>query len=105
MTDSTALTDVEQVRDAVDAILAEHVSTLAGELALIGPDSEELVTALATMLSGGKRLRAAFCYWSWRAHGGSVDGAGSPAGPTVDRCCGWGPPSSCSRRPPCSTTT
>src|SRR5262245_11040069 len=34
------------------------------------------------MLSGGKRLRAAFCYWSWRAHGGR---AGTPAADAVLR--------------------
>jgi geranylgeranyl diphosphate synthase type I len=73
VTDPSALTDVEQVRGAVDGLLVEHVDALAGELERIGPDSAELVAALTTMLSGGKRLRAAFCYWSWRAHGGSTD--------------------------------
>ncbi|WP_024288058.1 polyprenyl synthetase family protein [Cellulomonas sp. KRMCY2] len=71
---AAALVDVEQVRTGVDAALAGHVTVLAGELTGIGPDSAPLVEAVRDMLGGGKRLRAAFCYWSWRAHGGAADG-------------------------------
>lgn len=71
MSAAPALVDHEQVRPGVDAVLAGHLSTLAEELAAIGPDSADLLTAMRDMLTGGKRLRAAFCYWSWRAHGGA----------------------------------
>lgn len=67
---SPRLVDVEDVRAGVDAILAEHSEALRAELAGIGGDSGALVDALRDMLWGGKRLRAALCYWSWRAHGG-----------------------------------
>nr|WP_202627555.1 polyprenyl synthetase family protein [Cellulomonas sp. APG4] len=54
-------------------MLAAHVDGLRDELAGLGPEVGPLLDALATMLSGGKRLRAALCYWSWRAHGGTPD--------------------------------
>lgn len=66
----SALVDVEDVRAEVDRLLAAHVEDLRAELAAVGDDAERLVGAVETMLSGGKRLRAAFCWWSWRAHGG-----------------------------------
>lgn len=66
-----ALLDVEGVRTGVDTLIREHVAHVATELAAAGTDTR-LAGALATMTSGGKRLRAAFCYWSWRAHGGDL---------------------------------
>lgn len=70
MTPSPALVDLEDVRPQVDALLAGHVTRLGAELGTLGADTAPLVEAVARMLSGGKRLRAAFCWWSWRAHGG-----------------------------------
>ncbi|WP_374199190.1 polyprenyl synthetase family protein, partial [Actinotalea ferrariae] len=64
---------VDEVRPEVDAALGRHVDALERELAAIGADAHELVGGMRTMLAGGKRLRAALCYWSWRAHGGDVD--------------------------------
>ncbi|HEY3438985.1 MAG TPA: polyprenyl synthetase family protein [Actinotalea sp.] len=75
-----ALVDVEQVRAAVDAGLARHLQDMASELGPLGDDSSHLVDAVRIMLDGGKRLRAAFCYWSWRAHGG-----GEPVPPAAGR--------------------
>ena len=68
-----ALVDVDEVRARVDQHLADHLAALRGELARIGEPCDRLVDSLARILSGGKRLRAAFCYWSWQAH--------LPAGP------------------------
>jgi geranylgeranyl diphosphate synthase, type I len=65
-----ALTDAEDVRAAVAAALEEHLTSLGLELDAYGRHAGALVEALRTMLDGGKRLRPAFCYWSWRAHGG-----------------------------------
>ena len=65
--------DVEDVRHRVDALLAAHIAEQRPVLAGLGADSTVLADAVAEMLSGGKRLRAAFCYWSWRAHGGQPD--------------------------------
>ena len=79
---SVAAVDVEGVRRRVDALLAEHVAAQRPVLARMGADSAVLADAVAEMLSGGKRLRAAFCYWSWRAHGGRAE---SPAAAAVLR--------------------
>jgi geranylgeranyl diphosphate synthase type I len=68
--DVPALVDVEDVRSHVDALLEAHVGRLRVVLASASDDADRLADAAAQMLSGGKRLRAAFCYWSWRAHGG-----------------------------------
>ncbi|WP_298456977.1 polyprenyl synthetase family protein [uncultured Cellulomonas sp.] len=67
---AAALVDVEGVRPHVDALLAEYVAAERAVLTELGPDSAVLTDAVARMLTGGKRLRAAFCYWSFRAHGG-----------------------------------
>jgi geranylgeranyl diphosphate synthase, type I len=67
---TTALVDVDDVRARVDAVLALRVGALRDELARSGAQADRLADAVAVILSGGKRLRAAFCYWSWRAHGG-----------------------------------
>jgi geranylgeranyl diphosphate synthase type I len=50
---------------------------LRGEIerwASVDPDLGDLVTTLgSTVLSGGKRLRAAFCYWAFVGYGGEPD--------------------------------
>ena len=68
--DVPALVDVEGVRPQVDRLLGAHVAQLRTVLAGVSEDADRLADAAGQMLSGGKRLRAAFCYWSWRAHGG-----------------------------------
>lgn len=70
MTAAPALVDLEDVRPQVDSLLAGHVARLRADLEPLGPETVALVDAVERMLSGGKRLRAAFCWWSWRAHGG-----------------------------------
>ena len=77
---AAALVDVEQVRPRVDALLADYVADERAVLTMLGPDSAVLSDAVEQMLSGGKRLRAAFCYWSFRAHGGQP---GTPAAEAV----------------------
>ncbi len=69
----TVQSAVDQVRPEVDAALARHLTELEQELTAYGPGTTDLVDALRAMLGGGKRLRAALCYWSWRAHGGTQD--------------------------------
>ncbi|GAA4624431.1 polyprenyl synthetase family protein [Cellulomonas oligotrophica] len=65
-----SLVDAENVREGVDAALARHVADLGDTVAPFGTDADPLLDAVARMVAGGKRLRAAFCWWSWRAHGG-----------------------------------
>ncbi len=69
------LVDREGVRTAVDQALLVATEGLRAELAPFGADSDQLLTAVQDLVAGGKRLRAAFCYWSWRAHGGEPDTA------------------------------
>jgi geranylgeranyl diphosphate synthase type I len=76
---ATALVDAEDLRTRVDALLTEHVDALLPELVAAGQGAAPLAEALGHMLGGGKRLRAAFCYWSWRAHGGEAGSAEADA--------------------------
>lgn len=64
---------VDRVRPEVEAVLARHLDRLEAEVLGIGADAGALAAAMRDMLAGGKRLRAALCYWSWRAHGGNDD--------------------------------
>lgn len=77
--DVRTLVDLEGVRGVVDELLAQHVVQLRGTLDAISSDAHRLADAVEGMLSGGKRLRAAFCWWSWRAHGGDPTGPDAAA--------------------------
>jgi geranylgeranyl diphosphate synthase type I len=70
----SALVDREGVRAGVDEALRVSTAALREELSSTHPDADPLADATEELLAGGKRLRAAFCYWSWRAHGGDPDG-------------------------------
>ena len=63
---SASLLDVEDVRAGVDAQLAAVVDALEADLGHVG--AHTMLDELRGSVAGGKRLRAAFCYWSWRAH-------------------------------------
>ena len=63
-----------RVQECVDAELTAQSRVLAE----VGPDAQELLTAVRSLLSGGKRLRAAFLYWGYRA-------AGQPDSPALIR--------------------
>ncbi len=54
-----------RVQQCLDAELATQATVLAE----LGPDVDDLITAVAALLRGGKRLRAAFLYWGHRAAG------------------------------------
>ncbi|QAY62908.1 polyprenyl synthetase family protein [Xylanimonas allomyrinae] len=66
--------DLENLRADVDAAVSRHLAVLEGQVAVIGRDATVLIDQAAALLSGGKRLRAAFAYWSFRAHGGGDAG-------------------------------
>lgn len=68
-----SVVDREGLRADVDRALATARGHLADELAAVGDDTTPLADATDLLLTGGKRLRAAFCYWSWRAHGAAKD--------------------------------
>jgi geranylgeranyl diphosphate synthase type I len=68
--------DVEDLRSRVQTALDDHLAYQESRLAELGPQVSPLVDAIRSLLAGGKRLRAAFCYWGWRGAGGpSCDGA------------------------------
>ncbi len=69
-----AVVDIENLRCDVDAAVTRHLDTLTAQVAALGPEATALTAQAAELLSGGKRLRAAFAYWSFRAHGGGPDG-------------------------------
>jgi geranylgeranyl diphosphate synthase type I len=54
-----------RVQQCVDGVLTRQAAVLAE----VGPDTDELLDAVARLLTGGKRLRAAFLYWGYRAAG------------------------------------
>ncbi len=68
-------TEPDVLRAGVDAALARHVERLRATAAAASDDAAPLPDAVERMVAGGKRLRAAFCYWSWRAHGGEPGSA------------------------------
>jgi len=59
--------DAAAFRAAVSATLAEFVEDQGARLAPLGPDAERLVLAAREAVSGGKRFRASFCWWGYRA--------------------------------------
>jgi geranylgeranyl diphosphate synthase type I len=55
--------DVAAFRAAVEETCQEFVDGQRAWLADLGPDATRLVEAARTSVSGGKRFRAAFCWW------------------------------------------
>ncbi|MEU3747199.1 MULTISPECIES: polyprenyl synthetase family protein [Streptomyces] len=53
----------------VDDVLRRYVSEEADQLAAVDPALGPVAQQLETAVADGKRLRAAFCYWGWRAVG------------------------------------
>lgn len=61
--------DENNFRDRVQGVLDDFVSRHEDVLGSISPDTMALASSLSTLLSGGKRLRAAFAYWGYRSTG------------------------------------
>ena len=62
--------DTSDLRARVQAAVDAEISTQARVLSEIGDDLAPLTAAVEALLRGGKRLRAAFLYWGYRAGGG-----------------------------------
>jgi geranylgeranyl diphosphate synthase, type I len=60
-----------QVRDRVDRALLAFLGQQGDVLLSAGDELRPAVEAMTGLLSGGKRLRPAFCYWGWRGAGGA----------------------------------
>jgi geranylgeranyl diphosphate synthase type I len=59
--------DDEAFRAEVQAALDGFLDEQARRLEPLGPDAARLVDAARASVSGGKRFRAAFCWWGFRA--------------------------------------
>ena len=66
----TSLLDLEDLRARIDVVIADWLAEKHGNLAPAHREAEVLISAAGDLLAGGKRMRPALCYWSWRAHGG-----------------------------------
>ncbi|MBA2531856.1 MAG: polyprenyl synthetase family protein [Nocardioidaceae bacterium] len=61
--------------DQVQTALNEFVAVQRTRMAELGPAVGPLVSAAEQCVADGKRLRAGYCYWGWRAAGGDPDDA------------------------------
>ena len=60
-----------RLRAEVEAALERFLAARRRELAGIDASLLPCIDAITEFVAGGKRLRAAFCYWGWRAAGGA----------------------------------
>ncbi|MGB5951682.1 MAG: polyprenyl synthetase family protein [Ornithinimicrobium sp.] len=67
--------DSVDLRARVDHALSAHVDAQRGIVAEVGEPVLALLDAISDLLSSGKRLRAAFLYWGYRAFDGSDSSA------------------------------
>ncbi|EON23367.1 polyprenyl synthetase [Nocardioides sp. CF8] len=59
--------DPAAFRERVQRVLEEFLDEQAARLSPLGDDAARLVAEARTSVTGGKRFRAAFCYWGFRA--------------------------------------
>ncbi|MDR0481985.1 MAG: polyprenyl synthetase family protein [Cellulomonadaceae bacterium] len=64
----------ENVHADIEAVLSGSLARLNEEILSLAESGHDLTDCLATLVAGGKRLRAALAYWSYRAHGGPTAG-------------------------------
>ncbi len=76
--------DGVDLRPRVQRALEAHLTRQREVLAELGEPMGPLVDAVAELLAGGKRLRAAFLYWGWRALGGPDDDAAVRAASSME---------------------
>ncbi|NUR07836.1 MAG: polyprenyl synthetase family protein [Nocardioidaceae bacterium] len=67
VTSAAADWDVEAFRASIQAALDGYVDEQAARLEPLGEDAARLLQAARTAVSGGKRFRAAFCWWGFQA--------------------------------------
>lgn len=75
----TELVAQEGLKEALEVRLTAVLAEQRAHLNSISTDANHLVEAWTPMLQGGKRIRAAFAYWAWRAYGGDHTGPLTPA--------------------------
>ena len=65
--------DPAAFRAGVQLVVDRVTTHESGNLATISPALSPLMESLSALMSGGKRLRPAFCYWGWRAAASEAD--------------------------------
>ena len=69
MTGATSPLDLYDLRVRIQAAVDAEMATQRAILAPVGEDLDLLVDAVVRLIAGGKRLRAGFLYWGYRASG------------------------------------
>jgi geranylgeranyl diphosphate synthase type I len=64
--------------DIIDSQLFRFLAEKRDDMAEIAPDLTPLLDYSSALLTGGKRFRARFCYWGWRAVAGNREAPESP---------------------------
>jgi geranylgeranyl diphosphate synthase type I len=64
-------TDLTELRVRVQRAVDAHIAAQTTVLSEIGDELTPLIGAVGSLLTGGKRLRAGFLYWGYRAAGGA----------------------------------
>ncbi|HET9996733.1 MAG TPA: polyprenyl synthetase family protein, partial [Nocardioides sp.] len=59
--------DGSAFRERLQKVLDGFLDEMAGRVAPLGPDAAALLDQARRSVSGGKRFRAAFCWWGYRA--------------------------------------
>ncbi len=72
MSGRTDPAELARVAAAVQRHLDDFVSGQRTRLQNVGPDLNPFLDAAQVYVRGGKRLRAAYCWWGWRAAGGDA---------------------------------
>jgi len=67
----TSPLDADDLRPRVQKAVDDFISTQREILDGVSDDLDPLVEAVTDLLSGGKRLRPAFCWWGYRGAGGA----------------------------------
>jgi geranylgeranyl diphosphate synthase type I len=65
--------DAANLRPRVQVVVDEVIARQAESMGVVSSDLTPLIDSLRGLLSGGKRLRPAFCYWGWRGATSAVD--------------------------------
>ena len=75
MTSTVPAWDPSAFRARVQAALDVFLDEQGERLAPLGADAARLLAEARASVSGGKRFRAAFCYWGFHAVAGAADEA------------------------------
>ncbi len=59
--------DAAGFRDRLQDVIDDHLTEMGTRLDPLGADATRLLAEARASVSGGKRFRAAFCYWGFRA--------------------------------------